>query len=73
MKKPWTASEIRLLKEHYAYIGTPKLAQAFKGRSLRSISSMALRLDLRKHPERMREMGRENRLAADAPAPPSAA
>jgi len=63
----WKAEELQLLSQHYSKISTPRLTQALQGRSVRSISSVAFRLGLKKVPDRLREMGRENREGTEKP------
>ena len=78
----WSESEVKQLREHYRFISSKKLPEAYDGRSYDSIRTKALRLGLKKTHDRMREMGVENRKfgrqkgepprAKDAP-PPQAA
>ena len=63
----WKPEELQLLSQHYSKISTPRLTQALQGRSVRSISSVAFRLGLKKVPDRLREMGRENREGTEKP------
>jgi hypothetical protein len=73
--KHWTKSELATLKEHYRFINGHKLTEAYEGRTYSSIRSMARRMGLKKCHDRMREMGRENRLQRPMQKvePPSAA
>ena len=65
----WSARDKKTLCEHYPYISSKKLTEAFPGRSARAITSLANRhLGLRKAQDRLREMGRENR--SGCPPPP---
>lgn len=70
--KHWSESEKRILQKHFPYISSPELSKALNGRSTRSVDGQAARLGLRKVPERIAEMAREN-LSKRKPEPPSAA
>ena len=55
----WSAEELDVLRELYP--DTPNLEIAKRlGRSVKSVVSKAHALDLKKNPDRLREMGRQN-------------
>lgn len=56
----WKPSELARLRDHYPNISVHRLKEAFPERSLRSITGKARREGIKKSPERMSEMGREN-------------
>ena len=61
----WSARELGLLREAYAQMPNLELAQRLN-RSIKSVVSKAHHIGLRKDPQRLQEMGRENvRLRAD--------
>lgn len=59
-KSRWTERDRELLKAHYPGIGNKRLSELFEGRTDASIRMAASRMDLKKCPDRLREMGREN-------------
>ena len=55
----WTSDEVSYMENHYA--NTPNLVIArHLGRSVRSVVSKASTMGLRKSPDRLEEMGRQN-------------
>lgn len=58
--KHWESKETDILKKHYAHVSNLDLSRALDGRSPRAILSQANRMGLAKHPERLREVGKEN-------------
>jgi len=55
----WTEEEIEKLKEMYAILPNEEIGRTL-ARSFKGVTSMAKRLGLKKGPERLRTMGREN-------------
>lgn len=58
-KDRWTETDKNHLQAHYGAIGADRMAELL-GRTPAAIKEMAWRMDLKKCPERLREMGREN-------------
>lgn len=58
--KHWNDEEADIVRKHYAHVSNADLSRVLPGRSPRAILSHANRLGLQKHPERLREVGREN-------------
>jgi hypothetical protein len=58
--KPWTEVEKKRLREHFPFVGSKALSEAYDGRSAKALNDMAQRCGVKKSPERLREMGREN-------------
>lgn len=56
----WTEKESQVLREFWHALPTARLCEALPGRTLRAVTAQALKLGLKKSPERKREMGREN-------------
>lgn len=55
----WTAEEVELLRSLYGYSSNTEIARKLK-RTVKSVVSKAHNLELKKHPERLEEMGRQN-------------
>jgi hypothetical protein len=55
----WSSAELSVLREIYPHTPNLQIAQRLK-RSVKSVVSKAHHLGLKKEPERLREMGREN-------------
>ena len=55
----WDAAEVKTLKRMYAMSSNLVIARELQ-RSIKSVVSKAHHLHLRKTPQRLREMGREN-------------
>ncbi len=62
----WSAAEKAFLREHYPWIANERLAE-HSGRSVRSLTSAATRLGVKKCHERLGEMGRENQAGRRPP------
>lgn len=58
--KHWSDDEKKILRDHFPYISSPELAKALGGRTTRAVDGQAMRNGLRKVPERIAEMAREN-------------
>lgn len=58
--KHWNSKEADIVRKHYPHVSNADLARALPGRSPRAILSHANRMGLLKHPERLREVGKEN-------------
>lgn len=56
-KQNWTEQEKQIVREHYPNLDTKRLTEALPGRSSGAIHDMAGRLQVRKSPERLKEMG----------------
>jgi hypothetical protein len=69
----WDDQEKRILRKHFPYISSPKLSEALKERSSRSVEGQARRMGLHKVPERIAEMARENLRKTPKPPPPNGA
>ena len=55
----WTEEDLDKLKEMYASLSNEEIGTAL-GRSFKGVTSMAKRLGLKKSPDRLQAMGREN-------------
>lgn len=55
----WTSEEVELLRSFYGYSSNDDVARKLK-RTIKSVVAKAHNLGLKKHPERLQEMGRQN-------------
>ena len=55
----WSREEQDTLKRFYPHLSAERLSQAYQGRSPKALTSKAMKLEIRKTPERLQEMGRE--------------
>lgn len=55
----WTSEEVEALRSLYGYAGNAEVARKLK-RTIKSVVAKAHNLGLKKHPDRLAEMGRQN-------------
>lgn len=55
----WTAEEVETLRSLYGYSDNAAVARKLK-RTIKSVVAKAHNLGLKKHPDRLREMGQQN-------------
>lgn len=58
--KYWQEEDTKQLQQFYGHIPNRRLPELFPGRTPLGIAEYARRLGLKKSPDRLREMGREN-------------
>lgn len=58
--RPWSETEQAHIAAHYAAIKNQALSQILDGRTDHAIRNKACRMGIKKSPERMQELGREN-------------
>lgn len=58
--RPWTEAEKAHVVAHYAAIKNNDIARLLEGRTEHAIRHVASRMGIKKSPERMQELGREN-------------
>lgn len=68
-KRRWEPAEVEALKRWYAFIPTRRLPEILPGRGEKGVFVKAQKLGLRKDPERLSEMGRENEVYRRVPRP----
>lgn len=66
----WTDAERQALSEHYHAVSNRDLTRLLSTRTEKAIERQALRLNVKKCHERLREMGRENIAPRWAKRPP---